>query len=236
MASEIDCITSCIIQPFDPVNFYANIVLGVVLAAAILLLIFGNLSIKRMLLAKSIMLLSIFGLLLNWWFISPSFETVFSTLHNSILLIILLFFLISYFFSSQILRMGLHITIPSKEIISCFEQSKKEANQPTVSLKVFKDSQKIAFAVAGLQPTVFVSTSVFESFSPREWDAIFQHELLHFSGSFLSLKRILHSIHAGFFGLLPISLDDFDAYEEEKLDELLERKGTRIRLVRQKMS
>src|SRR3989338_5525096 len=113
MVSEIDCVTSCVLNPFNPVNFYANILLRIILVSTIILLLTSRLSVKRMLLVKSVLLFSIFGLLLNWWFIRPSFDTVFATLHNSILIIILLFFVISYLFSSFILRMGLQIVVPS---------------------------------------------------------------------------------------------------------------------------
>lgn len=235
MVSEIDCITNCILQPFNPLNFYANILLGSIILLTTLLLLSGRLTIKPLLLVKSILLLAIFGLLLNWFLIRPSFDTIFATLHNSILLLILLFFISSYFFSSTILGFGLKKKPTSNKITTLFEKTQKEANLKSITILIFNDPQKIAFAVAGFKPTIFISTAVCESFSPQELKYILQHELLHFKSPFFSFKRILHSIKAGFFGLIPISLDDFDDYEEEKLDTLLERRGTSIRSIRKKM-
>lgn len=235
MSAEIDCITSCIVTPPNPINAYVNGLLGFVLVVSLLLVFFGKLSPKRLQQAKSVFLLSLLGLLVNWALIRPSFETWFASLHNAILILIGLFFLLSYFFSSFIAGLGLRKIAVSPPIQVVFDQVRAVSGVPSVELVVFSSPARVAFAVSGFKKSVFISTGSIESFSKKELHHLFEHELLHFKGPFLNIKRLLHSIRAGFFGLLPVSLDDFDDYEEEQLDVLLERKGVPIRNIRKKM-
>ncbi len=105
----------------------------------------------------------------------------------------------------------------------------------TPELYIFEDVNKTAFVVSAIKKTIFVSTGLIEKFSNEEIRIVLMHELLHIKSGFFNLKRFLHSIKAGFFGLLPVHLKELDTIEEMRLDNELMKEGLDIKKIRNKL-
>ena len=115
----------------------------------------------------------------------------------------------------------------------CEEAAKLGIKAP--GLYLFEDANKSAFVVSALKKTIFLSTGMIESFNNEEIRIVLMHELLHLKSGFFSAKRFLHSIRAGFFGLLPVQLEELDTIEEMRLDNELMKEGLDIKKIRSRL-
>lgn len=235
---EIDCITSCVLTPPNPFLAFVHYFLLALIAFSILFLILSKnrLSAKRGLVLKSIILLSILLLLISFAFTRPTFLTIFSTVHNVALVLIVVFFLLSYWLAVPIARLGMKTVLPSESVSKLFEKEKKELGLPHVNLSIILETAPVAFVVSGFEKRIFLSKGTIEKMNSEELSRIFHHELLHLKSPFFKIKRVLQSIKAGFFFLLPITFDELDDFEEEKLDEQMKKEKKSVKEIRKKMA
>ena len=134
--SEIDCITSCLITPPNPYQFYINLVLIAVMIITVFILVFfkKKLTLKQNLWSKSLLLLAIFLLLVSLALARPSFITFFATVHNFILLLILATFLALYFLAVPVSLIGLPIQSPDSKTKLLFEQFTCSFNEVNLAI------------------------------------------------------------------------------------------------------
>lgn len=235
MVSEIECISTCIAGQ-GPLFSGLNYLLIAIIVLAGLILVFFNkkLSIKWNLMLKAIFLTAIFSFLIAMFFAQAHDFSIFRALHTIGLFLIIMFFATSYLLTPFIAQIGLKRQ-KSEKIESMLSEEAERLEMKKPNLFVFKDENRIAFVVSGLRKTVFLSTGLAERLSEAELRIVLMHELLHLKSGFFKTKRFLHSVKAGFLGLLPVRLEELDTIEEMRLDNKLMQEGLDIRKVKQKL-
>ena len=236
MASEMACINSCVLgqgTPFALLNYF--LIAAITLSAIALIFFHNKLSMKSSLLLKSVLLTAIFSLLITMSFSSESRHLgIFNVAHTMALLLIVLFFAASYLLTPFIAQIGLHRRI-DKKIGKMLAEEAAKLGIKAPELYLFEDLNKSAFVVSALKKTIFLSTGIIENFNDEEIRIVLMHELLHLKSGSFNTKRFLHSIRAGFFGLLPVHLAELDTIEEMRLDNELMKKGLDIKKIRSKL-
>ncbi|HLC79249.1 MAG TPA: M56 family metallopeptidase [archaeon] len=236
MSSEMACINSCVLGPGTTISYLNYFLIGVIALTAIILIFFHRkLSIKRNLLLKSAFLTAIFAFLITLAYSSENHPLgIFNTAHTIALFLVLAFFITSYALTPFIARMGLK-RHNDKKIEKMLAQEAGKLGIKTPELYLFEDANKSAFVVSALKKTIFISTGLVENFDEEEIRIVLMHELLHLKSGFFNIKRFFHSIRAGFFGLLPVHLEELDTIEEMRLDNQLIKEGLDIKKIRSKL-
>lgn len=235
MASEIECISTCIAGQGSLVSGFNYAVVGIlVLTGLILVFLHGKLSIKWSLFLKAVFLTAVFAFLISLFFAHSDYFSIFRALHTVFLFLIVLFFATSYLLTPFIAQIGLE-RVENKRLEEILSEESSKLGMKSPNLFVFRDLNKTAFLVSGLRKTVFVSTGIIEALDEKEARVVLVHELLHLKGGFFKTKRFLHSIRGGFFGLLPVRLEELDTIEEMRVDNQLIREGLDIKSVKQKL-
>lgn len=230
------CINNCVIAQGTPIAYLNYALIAAIALSAIALIFFHRkISMKWNLLLKAVLLTSIFSFLITLYISSGGHDGgVFNAAHTIILFLILVFFATSYIFTPFIAQIGLRRHVDKKiERMLSEEAAKLGIKAP--GLYLFEDANKSAFVVSALRKTIFISTGMIENFGNDEIRIVLMHELLHLKSGFFSAKRFLHSIRAGFFGLLPVQLEELDTIEEMRLDNELMREGLDIKKIRSKL-
>lgn len=236
MSSELACINSCVMGQDPAISFLNSFLIGAMVICAFTLIFFHRkLSIKLNLLFKSTFLTALFVFLITLFYSSENHPLgIFNVAHTIALFLVLMFFTISYIFTPFIAKIGLKKRTDQKiEEMLAEEAVKLGIKIPELFL--FEDSNKLAFVVSALKKTVFISSGLFENFESGEIRIVLVHELLHLKSGFFNIKRFFHSIRAGFFGLLPLHLEELDTIEEMRLDNQLMKEGLDIEKIRQKL-
>ena len=233
--NELQCATSCI-NGSNAWLGYANwgFIGGIIITASILIFFSKRLGLKLSVALKSAFLLFVFALLGSMYLNANHAEAWFHFLHEGILVLIVGFFAISYFFYSWIVSAGLKKT-RNATLQQWAESKAKELNIPAPEVLLYVDSEPNAFVSSGFKKTIFISTGLVERLGERELRWVIHHELLHLKSGFLNLKRLLHSIRYGFFGLIPIQLKELDELEENALDRQMAEQGIDLEEVREKL-
>src|SRR3989344_1793724 len=122
---------------------------------------------------------------------------------------------------------------PKTEKILSEESANLGMKKP--NLYVFEDFNRTAFVVSGLKKTVFLSTGLLSKLDSEEIRIVIVHELLHLKSGLFKTKRFFHAVRAGFFGLLPVKLEELDTIEEMRVDNKLLQKGLDIKRIKQKL-
>ena len=236
MTSELSCIATCIASQNPAIAFLNYTLLAIIGISAILLVVFGRrFSLKTNFLLKSAFLTSLFLFLIVLLFATPaSANSLFVYTHTSLLLLIVGYFALSYLFAPSIMRIGLKRTFDS-QVENIIEEESKTLGIKKPSIFVFIDAQASAFTVSGIKKAVFISTALVERLSKEELKAVLTHELLHLKGNFFNLKRFFSSIRAGFFGLIPIQVEELDILAESKIDESMEKEKQALERAREKL-
>ena len=236
MTSELSCIATCIASQNPAIAFLNYTLLAIIGISAILLVVFGRrFSLKTNFLLKSAFLTSLFLFLIVLLFATPaSANSLFVYTHTSLLLLIVGYFALSYLFAPSIMRIGLKRTFDS-QVENIIEEESKTLGIRKPSIFVFIDAQASAFTVSGIRKAVFISTALVEKLSKEELKAVLTHELLHLKGNFFNLKRFFSSIRAGFFGLIPIQVEELDILAESKIDESMEKEKQALERAREKL-
>jgi len=236
LASELACINSCIIGQGAPIAYLNYFLIAVIALSAMTLVFFHRkFSMKPAILMKSVLLTSIFSFLATLFVSSVNHSTgIFNAMHTIALFLIIVFFATSYIFTPFIAQIGLKRRA-DKKIGKMLEEEAAKLGIRTPELYIFEDVNKTAFVVSAIKKTIFVSTGLIEKFSNEEIRIVLMHELLHIKSGFFNLKRFLHSIKAGFFGLLPVHLKELDTIEEMRLDNELMKEGLDIKKIRNKL-
>ena len=236
MASELACINSCVIGQ-NPVISYLNyfLIAAILLSAMALIFFHRRLSVKWNLMLKSTFLTAIFAFLITLSYSSENHPLgIFNAAHTIALFLALAFFATSYVFTPFIARIGLKRRV-DKKIGGMLAEEAAKLGVRAPELYLFEDSNKSAFVVSALKKTIFISTGLIENFGGEETRVVLMHELLHLKSGFFNIKRFFHSIRAGFFGLLPVQLEELDTIEEMRLDNQLMNKGLDIKGIRNKL-
>ncbi len=236
MASELACINSCVIGQGAAISYLNYFLIAAITLSAIALIFFHRkLSVKWNLMLKSVFLTAIFAFLITLAFSSENHPIgVFNAAHLIALFLILAFFAMSYVFTPFIAKIGLKKHV-DKKIEKMLAQEAAKLGIQTPELCLFEDSNKSAFVVSALKKTIFISTGLIENFDGGEIRIVLMHELLHLKSGFFNVKRFFHSIRAGFFGLLPVRLEELDTIEEMRLDNELMKEGLDIKKIRSKL-
>ena len=236
MTSELSCIATCIASQNPAIAFLNYTLLAIIGISAILLVVFGRrFSLKTNFLLKSAFLTSLFLFLIVLLFATPaSASSLFVYTHTSLLLLIVGYFILSYLFAPFIMRIGLKRTF-NPQVENIIEEESKTLGIRKPSIFVFIDAQASAFTVSGIRKAVFISTALVEKLSKEELKAVLTHELLHLKGNFFNLKRFFSSIRAGFFGLIPIQVEELDILAEDKIDESMPGKKHVLDRAREKL-
>ncbi|HLC93163.1 MAG TPA: M56 family metallopeptidase [archaeon] len=236
MASELACINSCVIGQGTTISYLNYFLIAVIVLSAIALVFFHRkLSIKLNLILKSVFLTAIFAFLITLALSSENHSIgIFNSIHLIALFLVLAFFAASYIFTPFIAQIGMRRKM-DKKIEKALAEEATKLGIKTPELYIFEDANKTAFVVSALKKTIFISTGLVESFSGEEIRIVLMHELLHLKSGFFNVKRFFHSIRAGFFGLLPVRLEELDTIEEMRLDNELMKEGLDIKKIRQKL-
>jgi len=236
VTSELSCIATCIASQNPAIAFLNYTLLAIIGISAILLVVFGRrFSLKTNFLLKSAFLTSLFLFLIVLLFATPaSASSLFVYTHTSLLLLIVGYFILSYLFAPFIMRIGLKRTF-NPQVENIIEEESKTLGIRKPSIFVFIDAQASAFTVSGIRKAVFISTALVEKLSKEELKAVLTHELLHLKGNFFNLKRFFSSIRAGFFGLIPIQVEELDILAEDKIDESMPGKKHVLDRAREKL-
>ncbi len=236
MPSELACINSCVVGQGPILSSLNYFLIAVIALSAIILIFFHKkLSIKLNLMLKSALLTAIFAFLITLTFSSENHPfNIFNVAHTTALILVLLFFVTSYIFTSFIAKIGLKRIVDKKVDKMVLEEAAKLGIKAP-ELFLFEDSNNSAFVVSALKKTIFISSGLLENFNGAEIRIVLMHELLHLKSGFFNIKRFFHSIRSGFFGLLPVRLEELDALEEMRLDNELMKKGIDIKKIRQKL-
>ncbi|MBI5553751.1 MAG: M48 family metalloprotease [Candidatus Diapherotrites archaeon] len=236
MASELACVNSCVIAQGAPIAYLNYFLIALIAASAIALMFFQRkLSMKISLLLKAVLLTGIFSLLITLLLASGNHDAgIFNAVHTSALFLTLIFFATSYLFTPFIAQIGLKRHQDSR-IEEMLAECSARIGIRTPGLYIFEDATRMAFVVSALKKTVFISTGMIQNFNEEELRIVLMHELLHIKSGFFNAKRFLHSIRAGFFGLLPVHLEELDTIEEMRLDNQLMKEGLDIQPIRQKL-
>ncbi len=230
------CINNCVIAQGAPIAYLNySLIVAIALSAIALIFFHRRLSMKWNLLLKAALLTGIFSFLITLYISSGGHDGgAFDAIHTIVLFLILVFFATSYLFTPFIAQIGLQRRV-DKKIWKMLSEEAAELGIKTPGLYIFEDANKSAFVVSALRKTVFISTGMIENFNTEEIRIVLMHELLHLRSGFFSAKRFLHSIRAGFFGLLPVHLEELDTIEEMRLDNELMKEGLDIKKIRQKL-
>lgn len=230
------CINSCVIGQGTTIAYLNYFLIAVIALSAIALVFFHRkLSIKWSLTLKSVFLTAIFAFLITLAYSSENHPLgIFNAAHTIALFLVLAFFAMSYIFTPFIAKLGLK-RHSDKKIEKMLSEEVAKLGIKIPELYLFEDSNKSAFVVSALNKTIFISTGLIESFEAEEIRIVLMHELLHLKSGFFNVKRFFHSIRAGFFGLLPVRLEELDTIEEMRLDNELMREGLDIKKIRQKL-
>ncbi|MBI2530064.1 MAG: M48 family metalloprotease [Candidatus Diapherotrites archaeon] len=236
MTSELSCIATCIASQNPVIAFLNYILIGIIGISAFALIVFGrHFSLKTNFLLKSAFLTSLFLFLIVLLFATPaSANSLFVYTHTSLLLLIVGYFAFSYLFAPFIMRIGLKRTA-NAEVEGIITEESKNLNIKKPSIFVFADSQASAFTVSGIKKAVFISTALVERLNKDELKAVLTHELLHLKGNFFNLKRFFSSVRAGFFGLIPIQVEELDILAEDKIDESMPGEKQALDRAREKL-
>ncbi len=236
MTSELSCIAACVASQNPVIAFINYTLIGIIGISAILLVVFGRrFPLKTNFLLKSAFLTSLFLFLIVLLFATPaSASSLFVYTHTSLLLLIVGYFVLSYLFAPFIMRIGLK-RASDAQVENIIEEESKTLNIKKPSVFVFADSQATAFTVSGIRKAVFISTALVEKLSKEELKAVLTHELMHLKGNFFNLKRFFSSIRAGFFGLIPIQVEELDIIAESKIDESMPEKKHVLDRAREKL-
>lgn len=239
MGSELSCISSCVIGQ-NPIITGINFFLIIIIAVASILLIFfqRKLSVKASLFLKSLLIISIFSLLLVLTYNSTHLTqfSLFHWTHETALALIVIFFITSYFTSSFIVKIGLKkANIDEKILIEFIDSESKNLNVKKPSLFVFEDANPGVFIVSGFNKQLFVSTGALERLDDGEKKLMIVHELMHLKTNFFNIKRFFYSIKAGFLGLLPLTFDELEEFEERMLDNKMAMNGMSPTVLRKKL-
>lgn len=239
MGSELACISNCVIGQ-NPViagiNFF---LLGIIAVASILLIFFHKrLNIKTSLFLKSLLITSIFSLLIVLTYNSAHLTqfSLFYFIHETALGLVILFFTTSYFTSPFIAGIGLKkANIDEKLLLECINSEAENLNVKKPSLFVFEDANPGVFIVSGFNKKLFVSTGALERLNDKEKKLMVIHELMHLKTNFFNIKRFFYSIKAGFLGLLPLTFDELEQLEETMLDKKMAMSGMNPTALRKKL-
>jgi len=236
LVSELTCINSCVLGQGATISFVNYFLIAIIALSAMALIFFNRrLSIKLNLFLKSTFLTAIFAFLITLSYSSENHPLgIFNAVHTIALFLVIAFFATSYVFTPFIAKIGLKRRIDRK-IEGILAKEAAKLGVPSPELYLFEDSNKSAFVVSALSKTVFISTGLVESFNRKELRIVLMHELLHLKSGFFNLKRFFYSIRAGFFGLLPIRLEELDTIEEMRLDSELMKEGMDIMKIRGKL-
>ena len=236
MASELACINSCVIGQGTAISYLNYFLIAAIALRAIALIFFHRkLSIKLNLMLKSVFLTAIFAFLITLALSSENHPIgIFNSIHLIALALVLAFFVASYIFTPFIAQIGMRRKM-DKKIEKALAEEAIKLGVKTPELFIFEDSNRSAFVVSALNKTVFISTGLVEHFDGEEIRIVLMHELLHLKSGFFNVKRFFHSIRAGFFGLLPVRLEELDTIEEMRLDNELMNKGLDIKKIREKL-
>lgn len=236
MTSELSCIAACVASQNPVIAFINYTLIGIIGISAILLVVFGRrFPLKTNFLLKSAFLTSLFLFLIVLLFATPaSASSLFVYTHTSLLLLIVGYFVLSYLFAPFIMRIGLKKTSDA-QVESIIEEESKNLGIKKPSIFVFIDAQASAFTVSGIKKAVFISTALVEKLSKEELKAVLTHELMHLKGNFFTLKRFFSSVRAGFFGLIPIQVEELDIIAESKIDESMEKEKNALNRAREKL-
>jgi len=235
LVSEIECISTCITGQGPLVSGFNYFIIAAIILGAIILIFFHKrLSIKWNLLLKAIFLTAVFAFLISLFFAQSHDFSIFKALHTISLFLVILFFATSYLLTPFIAQLGLKRHL-DKKLESLLSEEAKALGMKKPNLFVFQDLNRTAFVVSGLKKTIFLSTGLVEKLSESELRIVLKHELLHLKSGFFKTKRFLHSVKAGFFGLLPLRLEELDTIEEMRLDNKLLQEGLDVKKVRQKL-
>lgn len=235
MSSEIACIAECVAGQ-GPLVFGVNLLLIGLIAASCLLLVFFHkrLSIKTSLFMKALLMSAILTFLVVLFFTGMGKESVFALAHNAVLLLIAGFFIISYSLSPLLARIGLK-RAEGTGVEELAEKHAKALGIKKPEIFVFEDKNAAAFVVSGAKKTVFLSTGLVDRLNAEELEAVVEHELMHLKTGFFNAKRMLHSVRAGFFGLIPIHLEELDMLEEMLLDKKMQHAASQLESAREKL-
>lgn len=239
MGSELACISSCVVGQ-NPViagiNFF---LIGIIAIASIMLIFFQRkLSVKTSLFLKSLLITSIFSLLivLTYNGIHLTQFSLFHWTHETALGLIILFFTTSYFTSPFIAGIGLKkADVDEKFLLECIGSEAKNLNVKKPSLFVFEDANPAVFIVSGFNKKLFVSTGALERLDDEDKKLMVIHELMHLKTNFFNIKRFFYSIKAGFLGLLPLTFDELEQIEEKMLDKKMAMHGMNPTVLRKKL-
>ena len=215
------------------INYFSIAIIGI--SAITLIFFHRRLSVKWSLMLKSAFLTAIFAFLITLAYSSENHPIgIFNTVHTLALFLVLAFFATSYIFTPSIAKIGLR-RHADKKIAQMLSEEAVKLGIKAPELFIFEDSNKSAFVVSAMKKTVFISTGLIESFGVGEMRIVLMHELLHLKSGFFNVKRFFHSVRAGFFGLLPVRLEELDTIEEMRLDNELMKEGLDIKRIRQKL-
>ncbi len=230
------CINSCVLGEGTPFAFLNYFLIAAIMLSAIALIFFHRkLSMKANLLLKSVLLAAIFSFLVLLALSSENHPIgIFNAAHTIALFLIVLFFATSYIFTPFIAQIGLQRRV-DKKIGKMLAEEAAKIGIKAPELFIFEDLNKSAFVVSASKKIIFISTGMIENFDNEEIRIVLVHELLHLKSGFFNTKRFLHSIRAGFFGLLPVHLWELDTIEEMRLDNELMREGLDIKKIRTKL-
>lgn len=235
MVSEIECISTCIAGQGPLVSGFNYLIIATIILSGVILVFFNRkLSIKWNLLLKAVFLTAVFAFLISMFFAQSHDFSLFRALHTISLFLVVLFFATSYLLTPFIAQIGLR-KVENKKLDAMIAEEAGKLGMKAPKLCVFKDLNKAAFVVSGLRKTIFVSTGLIERLDENEVRVVIVHELLHLKQGFFKAKRFLHSVRAGFFGLLPVRLEELDTIEEMRVDSELLREGLDIKKVKQKL-
>lgn len=235
MVSELECIHACIVNqgPFVSGLNYALISI-IALTGIVLVFFHKRLAVKWNLFLKAVFLTAIFSFLVILFFAQSEGFTVFKAAHTTILFLIIVFFATSYILTPFIAQFGLKRHF-NAEIENALADEAEKLGVKKPRLYIFEDMNKTAFVVSGLRKTIFLSTGILSRLNSEEIRVVLVHELLHLKSGFFKTKRFLQSIKAGFFGLLPIQLEELDTIEELRVDNKLLQQGLDIKRIKQKL-
>src|SRR3989338_1315072 len=235
MVSELDCISTCVMGQGPVISGLNIFLIATIIVAAIILVFFHRrFAVKWNLLLKAVFLTAIFSLLIVLFFAQSHDLSIFKALHTTALFLIFVFFATSYLLTPFIAQIGLKRRFdPKTEKILSEESANLGMKKP--NLYVFEDFNRTAFVVSGLKKTVFLSTGLLSKLYSEEIRIVIVHELLHLKSGLFKTKRFFHAVRAGFFGLLPVKLEELDTIEEMRVDNKLLQKGLDIKRIKQKL-